>query len=103
TREDFPGWQPHADAVMILHVNADLTSAYMTSLPRDLVVDIPAFAPAHFGGERSKLTHAMTFGSTVPGSTVPNVELGFQLLAQTVTNYTKINHFDAGAIITFNG
>ena len=46
TREDEPSWQPKADAVMIMHVNKDLSSAYLTSLPRDLLVDIPAYAPA---------------------------------------------------------
>ena len=66
TREDEPSWQPKSDAVMLMHVNKDLSSAYLTSLPRDLLVDIPAYAPSHFGGERSKLTHAMAFGSVVP-------------------------------------
>jgi anionic cell wall polymer biosynthesis LytR-Cps2A-Psr (LCP) family protein len=103
TREDEPGWPPHADAVMIMHVNADRQSAYLTSLPRDLVVNIPAFAPAHFSGERSKLTHAMSFGAAVPGSSIPNPAQGFQLLARTISAYTHIDHFDAGAVITFTG
>jgi hypothetical protein len=33
---------PHADAVMILHIDATLTHGYLTSLPRDLLVPIPA-------------------------------------------------------------
>jgi polyisoprenyl-teichoic acid--peptidoglycan teichoic acid transferase len=103
TREDVPDWQPKADAVMIMHVNKGLDSAYLTSLPRDQLVDIPAYAPSHFGGERSKLTHAMAFGSVVPGSTIPNPVQGFPLLAQTVSSYTGIDHFDAGAILTFTG
>lgn len=103
TREDQPAWQPHADAVMILRVNADLQTAYMTSLPRDLVVNVPAFAPAGFPGERTKLTHSMSFGSVVPGSKRPNPAQGFQLFAKTVSAYTGINHFDAGAVLTFTG
>jgi polyisoprenyl-teichoic acid--peptidoglycan teichoic acid transferase len=103
TRVTKPGWVPHADAVMIMHVSADLSHAYLTSLPRDLVVPIPAFAPSHYGGGRSKLTHAMTFGARVPGTSKPNPAQGFQLLAQTVSNYTGIVRFDAGAILTFNG
>ena len=59
--------------------------------------------PSHFGGERSKLTHAMAFGSVVPGSCLPNPAQGFPLLAQAVSRYTGIDHFDAGAVITFNG
>jgi len=102
TREDDPSWQPKADAVMLMHVNKDLSSAYLTSLPRDLLVDIPAYGPSHFGGERSKLTHAMAFGSVVP-SGIPSAAQGFPLLAQTVSRYTGIDHFDAGAVLTFSG
>lgn len=103
TREWIGSWMPHADTVMIMHVNADLTRAELTSLPRDLVVDIPAFAPAHFGGQRTKLTHAMSLGSAVPGSNKPNPVQGFQLVAQTVGKYTGISRFDAGALLTFTG
>lgn len=103
TREGQPGWFPHGDAVMILHVTKDLANAYLTSLPRDLVVDIPSFAPARFGGQRTKLTHAMSYGSRVPGSNRPNPAQGFQLMARAVSRYTGITRFDAGALITFNG
>jgi LCP family protein required for cell wall assembly len=103
TRESIPGWIPRSDAVMILHVNADLSKAYLTSLPRDLVVNVPAFAPAKFGGQRTKLTHAMMFGSRVPGSKKPSTAQGFQLMAKTVSGYTGIPKFDAGAVLTFRG
>jgi polyisoprenyl-teichoic acid--peptidoglycan teichoic acid transferase len=103
TRVSVPGWVPHSDAIMIMHVDASLTHAYLTSLPRDLVVNIPAFAPSHFGGAHSKITHAMTFGSRVSGQSNPNPALGFQLLAKTVSAYTGIPRFDAGAVLTFNG
>lgn len=103
TREWISTWQPHADTVMILHVNADLSRAQVTSLPRDLIVNIPAFAPARFGGRRTKLTHAMSEGSVVPGSSRPNPAQGFQLVAKTVSGYTGISRFDAGALLTFTG
>lgn len=103
TRESVPGWIPRADAVMILHVDKSLTHAYLTSLPRDLVVDIPAFAPSKFGGARSKLTHAMGFGARVPGSSKANPAQGFQLVAKAVSKYTGIARFDAGALLTFSG
>lgn len=104
TRESKKGWPPHGDAVLILHVNKDLTSAHLTSLPRDLVVDIPAFKPSRFGGERSKLTHAMTFGAKVPGkSGTWDIARGFELTAKAVSGYTGIKRFDAGAVITFRG
>src|SRR4029079_7515972 len=86
-----------------MHVNADLTSAWLTSLPRDLVVNIPSFAPANFGGGRTKLTHAMSYGARVPGSATPNATQGFQLVAKTVSGYTGIANFDAGVMLTFAG
>ena len=88
---------------MIMHVNADLTHAYLTSLPRDLVVNVPAFAPTGFGGARTKLTHAMSYGSKIPGQRIPNPTLGFQLVARSVSAYTGISRFDAGALLTFRG
>jgi polyisoprenyl-teichoic acid--peptidoglycan teichoic acid transferase len=103
TRTSIPGWVPHADAVMIMHVSADLSTAYLTSLPRDLVVDIPAFSPARFGGAHTKLTHAMSYGAKVPGSSTPNTAQGFQLVARTVSAYTGIAQFDAGALLNFGG
>jgi anionic cell wall polymer biosynthesis LytR-Cps2A-Psr (LCP) family protein len=103
TRESIPGWIPHADAIMIMHVDRTLTHAYLTSLPRDLVVDIPAFAPANFGGAHSKITHAMSYGSRVPGSSRANPIQGFQLVAKAVSGYTGITRFDAGALLTFSG
>src|SRR5262245_31796636 len=102
-RELIPTWIPHSDAVMILHVNADLRSGYLTSLPRDLVLDIPPFAPSHFSGRRTKLTHAMSLGSLIPGQRRPDWTQGFALLAKTVSAYTGIQHFDAGALLTFRG
>lgn len=104
TRISVPGWEPHSDAVLLLHVTRDLRHAYLFSLPRDLVVDIPAFAPAQFPGRRTKLTHAMSYGSRVPGKPrSPDTAQGFRLLQQTVSRYTGIRRFDAGAVLTFGG
>jgi LCP family protein required for cell wall assembly len=103
TRESIPSWQPHADTVLVMHVSKGLDQAYLTSLPRDLLVDIPAFGKARFPGQRTKLTHAMSYGSRVPGTSIPNTAQGFQLLSKTVSNYTGIARFDAGAVISFNG
>ena len=46
TRTSIPDWEPHADALMLLHVAEGLDSAYLYSLPRDLRVDVPAFPQA---------------------------------------------------------
>lgn len=103
TRTNVAGWQPHSDADMILHVTADLRHAYLFSLPRDLVVSIPAFPKAGFGGAHTKLTSAMSFGSHVPGSSQANTAQGYQLLSTTIRQYTGISRFDAGGVLTFNG
>jgi polyisoprenyl-teichoic acid--peptidoglycan teichoic acid transferase len=102
TRIETPGWQPNADAVLILNVPAGLDRGYLFSLPRDLLVTIPRFAPSGYGGGRTKLTHAMAYGSR-RGRRAPNMAQGFQLLAATVSNYTGIRRFDAGAVLQFGG
>jgi LCP family protein required for cell wall assembly len=103
TRSYVPGWRPNADAIMILHVSADLNKAYLFSLPRDLVVDIPAFRKAGFGGAHTKINASTSFGSRVPGSSKVNTAQGFQLLALAVSKYTGIPRFDAGAVLNFGG
>lgn len=102
-RESQPGWEPHADAVLILHVTRSLDQSYLFSLPRDLVVDIPAFEPAGYAGGRTKLTHAMSYGSRHPDGGRPDADQGFQLLARTVADYTGIDGFDAGVVLNFRG
>ncbi|TCB97714.1 LytR family transcriptional regulator [Micromonospora zingiberis] len=103
TRVSVPGWEPHADAVLILHVPAGLSEAYLFSLPRDLVVDIPAFEPAGYRGGRTKLTNAMSYGSRVPDRPKrPDPAQGYDLLSQVVSDYTGLR-IDAGAVLTFGG
>lgn len=104
TRVSVPGWEPHADTVMLLHVDADLRSAYLYSLPRDLRVDVPAYQKAGFSGGRMKLTEAMSRGSRIPGEkTRKNVEQGYELLTRTLSDYTGIKTFQAGAVLNFGG
>ncbi|MEW2431444.1 LCP family protein [Micromonospora sp. NPDC047644] len=103
TRVSVPGWEPHSDAVLVLHVPKGLDRAYLFSLPRDLLVDIPAFPKAGYKGGKTKLTHAMSFGSRVPGKPKqPSTAQGYELLRSTVSGYTGLR-IDAGAVLTFNG
>ncbi|MEU5940620.1 LCP family protein [Micromonospora sp. NPDC047548] len=103
TRVSVPGWEPHGDSVLVLHVPAGLDRAYLFSLPRDLLVDIPAFPKANYRGGKTKLTHAMSYGSRVPGKPKePSAAQGYELLRSTVSGYTGLR-IDAGAVITFNG
>ncbi|MFI2661310.1 LCP family protein [Micromonospora carbonacea] len=103
TRVSVPGWEPHGDAVLVAHVPAGLDRAYLFSLPRDLLVDIPAYPKAGYSGGKTKLTHAMSYGSRVPGKPKkPSAAQGYELLRSTVSGYTGLR-FDAGAVVTFTG
>ncbi|QGN46895.1 LCP family protein [Micromonospora sp. WMMD558] len=103
TRVSDPAWEPHSDAVLVLHVPRGLDRAYLFSLPRDLLVDIPAFPRADYRGGRTKLTHAMAYGSRVPGRPRnPDPAQGYDLLRSTVSGYTGLR-IDAGAVLTFGG
>ncbi|MFI6758582.1 LCP family protein [Micromonospora sp. NPDC050417] len=104
TRVGEPAWEPHADAVLIMQVSRELDRAYLFSLPRDLVVDIPPFAKAKFPGQQTKLTHAMSYGSKVNGGNgKPNTAQGLELVEATVSRYTGITKWDASAVLTFGG
>ncbi|HEX7746112.1 MAG TPA: LCP family protein, partial [Micromonosporaceae bacterium] len=104
TRINVPGWEPHSDAVLVMHITKNLDHAYVFSLPRDLLVNIPPFPRSGFSGQYTKLTHAMSYGSRVPGRRLtPSTAQGFQLLSATVSRYTGIQRFDAGAVLTFTG
>jgi polyisoprenyl-teichoic acid--peptidoglycan teichoic acid transferase len=103
TRVSIPTWEPHSDAIMLLHVEPGLKSAYLYSLPRDLRVKMPKFPKAGFGGGTYKLTEAIGRGSRVPGSDRPKVAQGYELLTKTLTAYTGIKQFQAGAILNFGG
>ncbi|WP_433793391.1 LCP family protein [Actinoplanes sp. CA-252034] len=103
TRVSIPDWEPHADTIMLLHVEADLKSAYLYSLPRDLRVDIPAYRKSGFGGGKHKITEAMSRGSRIPGSDKKSVEQGYELLTRALSAYTGIKTFQGGAILNFGG
>ncbi|MFI1989516.1 LCP family protein [Actinoplanes sp. NPDC020271] len=93
---------PRSDSIIVAHIPAGMDQVYLFSVPRDLYVDIPAFAPTGFAGGKSKINAAMSYGSSV-GDGRHDVKQGFQLLAKTVTQLTGIPAFDAGAIINFGG
>lgn len=97
-----PETPPLADSIMVLHVPEAMDRAYLFSLPRDLIVEIPRFDKAGYDGGRDRINAAMSRGSEVQGQN-PSAAQGFELLATTVQRVTGIKRFDAGAIINFNG
>ena len=93
---------PLSDSIMVAHVPRSMDQVYMFSVPRDLVVEIPAFQKTGFKGTRTKINAAMGYGSSV-GNGKHDVVQGFDLLAKTVQQLTGLPKFDAGTIINFNG
>jgi LCP family protein required for cell wall assembly len=93
---------PLSDSIIVVHVPATMDEAYVFSIPRDLLVDIPAFSKTNFRGGRAKINAAMSYGSSIGGGK-HDVAQGFDLLAKTVSRLTGITQFDAGAIINFGG
>ncbi|MEV8505630.1 LCP family protein [Actinoplanes sp. NPDC051475] len=93
---------PLSDSIIVVHIPRGLKQAYLFSIPRDLRVEIPPFPKTGFQGGTSKINAAMSYGSSV-GNGKHDVAQGFDLLAKTVGQLTGIKHFDAGAIINFNG
>jgi len=92
-----------SDSIILLHIPADRSGAYMISLPRDSYVQIPAYnnGAQNYPGGRNKINSAFAYGSR--GLTGAAAEShGFELLALTVKNLTGITP-DAAAIIDFSG
>jgi LCP family protein required for cell wall assembly len=81
-----------------VHIPATHDQAYLVSIPRDLLVDIPAFEKTGFRGGRDKINAAFAFGNENKGGR----EGGFELLGLTIKQLTGIE-FNAGAIIDFGG
>ncbi|WP_018349127.1 LCP family protein [Longispora albida] len=99
-RKDDPESQKfqRADSIMWVHIPRDHKSAYILSIPRDLRVEIPAFAPSKFGGRTEKINEA--FGDGMGNG--KGREGGMQLLVKTVEQVTGAR-FDMAGIIDWYG
>jgi LCP family protein required for cell wall assembly len=76
-----------SDTIMIVHVNADHTGAFIFSIPRDSYVNVPA--GGSWKGGKNKINAAFAFG-------------GAKLAAKTVYELTKIP-LDGAMIVNFGG
>ncbi len=93
----------HTDSIIILHVAADHQQAYMLSIPRDLLVDLPRIdngkhvTPEH----RNKINSAFAFGSTgLDGDAA--VDNGMAALVKVIHNSFGITP-DAEAVVNYDG
>lgn len=78
-----------ADTIVIAHIPAGLTQAYLISVPRDLRVRIPADRTTEYDGGTDKINAAFQYGRA-------------PLLSRTLTRLVDIR-FDGAAIIDFSG
>nr|WP_296073757.1 LCP family protein [uncultured Actinoplanes sp.] len=104
TRPSWKNKEPsRSDSIILLHIPADHSQAYLISLPRDSYVSIPAYdnGKIRYGGGKNKINSAFAYGSRgLDGAAA--LSHGFELLALTVKKLTGITP-DAGAIIDFSG
>jgi anionic cell wall polymer biosynthesis LytR-Cps2A-Psr (LCP) family protein len=92
-----------SDSIIILHIPADKSRAYLISIPRDSYVNIPAYnnGAQSYAGGKNKINSAFAYGSRGLNGTSAEKH-GFELLALTIKKLTGITP-DAGAIIDFTG
>jgi LCP family protein required for cell wall assembly len=87
-----------ADSIIVLHIPVTHDAAYLVSIPRDSLVDIPADPATGYEGGTDKINAAYAWGSANGRGRAG----GFQLLARTVTQLSGIT-FNAGMIVNFGG
>ncbi|GIE78115.1 LytTR family transcriptional regulator [Actinoplanes philippinensis] len=96
--DDENGVGTRADSIIVVHINAAHDKAYMLSVPRDTLVQIPAYPKTGFTGSHEKINAAFQHGSGGGGGRAG----GFELLAKTVSQVTGMK-FNAGMIANFVG
>jgi LCP family protein required for cell wall assembly len=104
TRPSWKNKEPsRSDSIILLHIPADHSQAYLISLPRDSYVSIPEYdnGKVPYAGGKNKINSAFSFGSRGLVDD-PALSHGFELLALTIKKLTGITP-DAGAIIDFSG
>jgi LCP family protein required for cell wall assembly len=97
-RPDNPADLGRADSIIVLHIPAGHDRAYLVSIPRDTLVQIPAFPKTKFRGGQNKINAAFAFGA-LNGGGFPG---GTELLADTIKQLYGIG-FDAAAVVNFSG
>ncbi|MDG4790820.1 LCP family protein [Micromonospora sp. WMMD1102] len=89
-----PGTDQRSDTIMIAHLPAGLDRAYLISVPRDLLVEIPPATAGGWPGGPDKINSAFQYGGGGQGGT--------RLLSATLSRLTGIR-FDGAALVNFAG
>jgi LCP family protein required for cell wall assembly len=88
-----------SDAVMVLHVPRSKDRAFLFSLPRDTIVDIPPQPATGFHGGQDRLNSSFAYGAGYEQDRAR----GGRLLAATVLRLTGLAGLDAAVLIDFYG
>jgi LCP family protein required for cell wall assembly len=97
------GWEARgdlsrSDTMLILHISASHDQAYMISIPRDMVADIPADKSIGFNGSRERINAAYAYGSKDGRGWTG----GAKLATKAVNQLTGVK-FDGVVVIDFDG
>nr|BFE73576.1 hypothetical protein GCM10020092_068770 [Actinoplanes digitatis] len=97
------GWEAkgevsRSDTILVLHITASHDQAYMISIPRDLIAEIPADRSIGFNGSTEKINSAYAYGSMNGRGWTG----GARLATKAVQNLTGID-FDGVVVIDFEG
>jgi LCP family protein required for cell wall assembly len=87
-----------ADSIILLHVPKEHDRAFLVSIPRDLIVEIPAKPPVKQVKSRERINAAYAYGDQDGGGRAG----GVKLLSTAISDLTGIK-FDAAAIVDFEG
>jgi len=98
-RANDPDGGARADSIMIAHVPASHDSVFLTSIPRDSRVKIPAHWITRYDGGTDKINAAFQYGSQNGGGR----DGGLELLAETVSGLAGGLKFNGAAIVNFDG
>jgi LCP family protein required for cell wall assembly len=88
-----------ADSIIVAHIPASHDTVYLTSIPRDTRVRIPAFPKTRYTGGTAKINAAFQAGSDNGGGR----DGGLELLAETVSDLAGGLKFNGAAIVNFQG
>jgi LCP family protein required for cell wall assembly len=93
-RAEDPEMGQRSDTIIVAHLTRAMDRVFLVSIPRDLLVDIPALPSLDFPGDRTKINAAFQFGHGGLG--------GAQLVSATLTNVTGVR-FDGAVAVDFAG
>ncbi|GAB7046318.1 LCP family protein [Catenuloplanes indicus] len=91
-----------SDTIIVLHIPQTHDQAYLISIPRDWLVEIPPYGKADFAGGAYKINSAFSYGYQVEGTELEKRSSGMTLLSTTLNKATGIR-FNGAAIIDFAG